>query len=65
MHENSGVCQVTEISEMALTGKGSEQLYYSLTPVFQKGSKIFTPVEAKVLQQVLELQMLMVMIKVQ
>ena len=48
MHENSGVCQVTDISEMALTGKGSEQLYYSLTPVFQKGSKIFTPVEAKV-----------------
>ena len=48
MHENSGVCQVTEISEMALTGKGSEQLYYSLTPVFQKGSRVFTPVEAKI-----------------
>ena len=48
MHENSGVCQVTEISEMALAGKGSEQMYYSLVPVFQKGSKIFTPVDAKV-----------------
>lgn len=48
MHENTGVCQVTEISEMAPAGKGSEQLYYFLEPVFQKSSKIFTPVDAKV-----------------
>ncbi|MBO6214486.1 MAG: CarD family transcriptional regulator [Lachnospiraceae bacterium] len=48
MHENSGVCEVVEISEKALAGRGSEQLYYSLVPVFQKSSKVFTPVEAKV-----------------
>ncbi len=46
MHENAGVCQVTEISELALQGKGSEKLYYSLEPVFQRGSNVVTPVEA-------------------
>ncbi len=45
MHENSGVCRVAEIVEMALSGKGTEKLYYTLTPVFQKGSQVFTPVE--------------------
>ena len=27
MHETSGVCQVKEISEKALHGKGSERMY--------------------------------------
>ena len=47
MHESSGVCQVKEISEQALMGKGSERLYYNLEPVFQKGSQIMTPVDSK------------------
>ena len=46
MHETAGVCQVTEISERALQGKGSEKMYYSLEPVFQRGSCVITPVEA-------------------
>ena len=29
MHEGSGVCQVADISEKALQGKGSEKMYYS------------------------------------
>ena len=45
MHESSGVCQVAEITEMALSGKGSEKMYYSLVPVFQKGSQVFTPID--------------------
>ncbi|SFT58450.1 transcriptional regulator, CarD family [Lachnospiraceae bacterium XBD2001] len=45
MHDTSGVCQITDISEMALQGKGSEKLYYLMTPIFQTGSRIFTPVD--------------------
>ena len=47
MHETSGVCQVKEISEKALHGKGSERMYYSLEPVFDKGASVITPVESK------------------
>ena len=47
MHEGSGVCQVAEISEKALQGKGSEKMYYSLEPVFQKGAQVLTPVSSK------------------
>ena len=48
MHERSGVCQVCEISEKALAGKGSEKLYFSLQPVFEKSSRLLTPVDSKV-----------------
>ena len=48
VHESSGVCQVMEISEQALQGRGSEKLYYSLEPVFSKGTRITTPVDTKV-----------------
>ena len=48
MHERSGVCKVCDISEEALDGKGSEKLYYSLQPVFEKSSKVLTPVDSKV-----------------
>ena len=47
MHEGSGVCQVAEITEKALQGRGSERLYYSLEPVFQRGSQVLTPVASK------------------
>ena len=45
MHESAGVCRVLAIEEMALQGRGSEKLYYSLEPVFQSGSHVITPVE--------------------
>ncbi len=48
VHENNGVCKVCEISEQALQGRGSEKLYYSLEPVFSRGSHILTPVDTKV-----------------
>ena len=48
VHESSGVCQVVEISEMALSGRGSEKMYYSLEPVYQTGAQVITPVESKV-----------------
>ncbi len=48
VHENSGVCQVMEVSEKALQGRGTEKLYYSLEPVFSKGTRLTTPVDTKV-----------------
>lgn len=47
MHESAGVCQVKEISELALSGKGSEKEYYELAPVYQAGGQVITPVEDK------------------
>lgn len=46
MHEGSGVCMVSDIKEMALSGKGTEKMYYSLTPVFTNGSSVITPVDS-------------------
>ena len=48
MDEHSGVCKVCDISEVALGGKGTEKLYYSLQPVFEKSSEVLTPVDSKV-----------------
>ena len=48
VHETSGVCLVVEICEKALQGRGSEKLYYSLEPVFSKGTRLTTPVDTKV-----------------
>ncbi len=48
VHENNGVCKVCDISKQALQGRGSEKMYYSLEPVFSRGSHILTPVDTKV-----------------
>lgn len=48
MHEKSGVCVVEDISEKAMSGKGSEKLYYSLRPIFEKDSTVLTPVDSTV-----------------
>lgn len=45
VHENSGVCQITDIDDMELMGKGSRKTYYIMTPVFKAGAKVFTPVD--------------------
>ncbi len=45
MHESAGVCRVAAVEELALQGRGSEKMYYSLEPVFQTGSHVITPVE--------------------
>ena len=46
VHETSGVCEVEEIKEMALFGKGSEALYYILAPVYSSKSQVVTPVQS-------------------
>ncbi len=44
VHETNGVCTVDEIKEMALSGRGSEKLYYILSPVYSSKSQVVTPV---------------------
>ena len=48
----SGVCKVVEIGPMSLSGVESDMLYYTLLPVYTKGSRVFTPVDnAKVIMR--------------
>ncbi len=44
VHEGSGVCQVEDIDDMELMGKGSRKTYYCMSPVFKAGAKVFTPI---------------------
>ncbi len=44
VHEGSGVCQIDEIDDMELMGKGSRKTYYCMSPVFKAGAKVFTPI---------------------
>ncbi|MDD3368446.1 MAG: CarD family transcriptional regulator [Lachnospiraceae bacterium] len=46
VHEGSGICEVADIKEMALCGRGSEKEYYTLRPFYEKGSQVFTPVNS-------------------
>lgn len=45
VHEGSGVCQITDIDDMELMGKGSKKTYYCMSPVFKAGAKVFTPID--------------------
>lgn len=44
VHEGSGVCQVEDIDDMELMGKGSKKTYYCMSSVYKAGAKVFTPV---------------------
>lgn len=41
----NGVCRVEEIGPMCLGGVDSDKEYYTLAPLYTKGSKVFTPVD--------------------
>ncbi|MCM1499775.1 MAG: CarD family transcriptional regulator [Clostridium sp.] len=41
----NGVCKVEEIGPMNLSGVESDKEYYTLTPFYTKGSRVFTPVD--------------------
>ena len=45
VYGTKGVCQVEEITELAMKGTAEGKLYYVLRPCFQKGSTLFTPVD--------------------
>lgn len=41
----NGVCKVEEIGPMNLSGVDSDKVYYTLLPLYTKGSRVFTPVD--------------------
>lgn len=41
----NGVCRVEEVGPMSLSGVDSDREYYTLNPLYTKGSKVFTPVD--------------------
>lgn len=41
----NGVCRVEEIGPMHLSGVDSDKDYYTLAPLYTKGSRVFTPVD--------------------
>lgn len=41
----NGVCRVEEIGPMNLSGIDSNKEYYTLLPLYTKGSRVFTPVD--------------------
>ncbi len=45
VHENSGVCQISDISDMEFAGKGSMRTYYVMTPIYKSSSQVFMPVD--------------------
>ncbi len=45
VYGNNGVCRVDKIGPMDLPGIPKEKLYYTLTPVYKTGSKVFTPTD--------------------
>ncbi len=41
----SGVCRVEEIGPMNMSGIDSDKIYYTLLPLYTRGSRVFTPVD--------------------
>ena len=41
----SGVCKVEAVGPMSMTGVDSDKEYYTLTPPYSRGSKVFIPVD--------------------
>lgn len=52
IYGNNGVCRVENIGSMEMQGIPSDRVYYTLVPVYEKKSKLFTPVDnAKVVMR--------------
>lgn len=45
VYGNTGVCKVEEVKEMKVPGTKNDRLYYTLEPVYDKGCRLFTPVD--------------------
>lgn len=41
----NGVCKVENIGPMSMTGVDSDKEYYTLAPLYTKGSRVYTPVD--------------------
>ncbi|NLJ89367.1 MAG: CarD family transcriptional regulator [Clostridiales bacterium] len=47
IYGNNGVCKVVDIGPIQLDNSKSSKLYYTLEPIFENGSKVYTPVGNK------------------
>ncbi len=45
VYSSKGVCKVEDIGTIDMDGISKERLYYTLTPVYDKGGHVFTPVD--------------------
>lgn len=45
VYGNTGVCKVAETTKMAAPGTKEDRLYYTLEPVYDKGCRLFIPVD--------------------
>ena len=45
IYGNTGVCKVAETTKMTAPGTKADRLYYALEPVYDKGCRLFTPVD--------------------
>ena len=45
IYGNTGVCRVEEVAARPVPGTKTERLYYTLEPVYDKGCRLFTPVD--------------------
>lgn len=45
VYGTTGVCQVTDVGKMDLSGTVKDRLYYTLIPVGEKDGRIYTPVD--------------------
>ena len=46
VHDSDGICTVAEIGTLDMTHISKERQYYTLIPLYDKGSKLFIPVDA-------------------
>ena len=45
VYGNRGVCEVADVSKMSMSAMDKDKLYYTLIPVYARGSKIYSPVD--------------------
>ena len=45
VYGTSGVCKVEAVGSMQMSGVNKDKLYYTLAPLYSKGSKVYTPVD--------------------
>jgi len=45
IYGNTGVCKVVGVTKPQMAGASEDKLFYELTPYFQRGGRIMTPVE--------------------
>lgn len=46
VYGSTGVCEVDEVGELANSVTMSNKMYYTLVPLYSKGSKVFTPIDS-------------------